>query len=566
MTERTDRRRPPTAGRRAWIAGAILAVALAAESNAVIVDGFVRTTGGAPIVNADLDWFNQDTDSEVDPTGDHTDATGYFQVIIPAGRYDITVLGPPGGSYAPVFLESVDLETDTTLPPTILPDGTLLTIHVQDEGGAPYVACTLRLIDTSTGDDVFLRDDDPDELGDLAVMVPVGIHDVIVTDDTGARAPEWRESYDTSVPGFETFVLRPGLTVTGRVVDEVGAGVFNVDVDVLDEDGVERFLSGDDSDFFGDWSVFLPAGVYEFRFKPAPASPFAPERVPDVAIGGSTDIGETVLRAALTVTGRLLGPGGLPLVDADVDVIDTATGLERYTPNDNTTASGTFSVVIPSGIYDFNLNPPAGAELAAAVRWDEVVSTSRSLGDITLSAGFVVSGTVTGDGSPLADVDMDFVDAVAGKHYPTPDDDTSVSGFYRVRVPGGVYDVSANPPAGSGFDSATELGVSITGDTTLNFALDRAVAVGDVPGLAGGVLSAAPNPFHRALVVTMDGVSAGTLDVFDARGRLVRSLPAGAGSILTWDGLDVRGVRVSPGVYLVRDRDSGASVRAVKVN
>jgi predicted deacylase len=84
-------------------------------------------------------------------------------------------------------------------------------------------------------------------------------------------------------------------------------------------------------------------------------------------------------------------------------------------------------------------------------------------------------------------------------------------------------------------------------------------------------LSAAPNPFNPRtelrFVTTMPG--AVSLALFDARGRCVRTLLAGAGlpagpHAVLWDGADARGARVPSGVYFARIVAAGA-IRTVKV-
>lgn len=71
-------------------------------------------------------------------------------------------------------------------------------------------------------------------------------------------------------------------------------------------------------------------------------------------------------------------------------------------------------------------------------------------------------------------------------------------------------------------------------------------------------LQAGPNPFNPRLEISYRLPEAGKvrIDVFDARGRLVRTLlqadaPAGAGS-LVWDGVDRSGRPVASGVYQLR--------------
>jgi len=82
-------------------------------------------------------------------------------------------------------------------------------------------------------------------------------------------------------------------------------------------------------------------------------------------------------------------------------------------------------------------------------------------------------------------------------------------------------------------------------------------------------LEAYPNPFNPRTVIafTMDSGNAVQLEVFDIRGRLVRSLiketlPAG-GYEIVWDGTDEGGRGVASGTYFARLKkgDSGAQTR-----
>jgi hypothetical protein len=87
-------------------------------------------------------------------------------------------------------------------------------------------------------------------------------------------------------------------------------------------------------------------------------------------------------------------------------------------------------------------------------------------------------------------------------------------------------------------------------------------------------VASAPNPFVPATVISLEIPSAGAarVDVFDARGRLVKHLldswmPAGRHAV-TWDGTNQRGRRVGAGVYFSRVSAGGVSKaqRLVKLN
>ncbi len=91
------------------------------------------------------------------------------------------------------------------------------------------------------------------------------------------------------------------------------------------------------------------------------------------------------------------------------------------------------------------------------------------------------------------------------------------------------------------------------------------VGVPDLPTRALPELGIAPNPFNPRVTVafTLPSATSGTMSVFDAAGRCVRTLlsgplPAGAQSF-TWDGLDGNGRAAASGVYTCRlDLPDGA--------
>jgi len=100
------------------------------------------------------------------------------------------------------------------------------------------------------------------------------------------------------------------------------------------------------------------------------------------------------------------------------------------------------------------------------------------------------------------------------------------------------------------------------------------IGVDDLPALAAttvALLPAAPNPFNPATVirchVPADATQA-TLRVFDASGRVVRTLISGAVQAgwqeMRWDGRDDRGARVASGLYFARF-ETGGEVRVEKL-
>jgi hypothetical protein len=78
-------------------------------------------------------------------------------------------------------------------------------------------------------------------------------------------------------------------------------------------------------------------------------------------------------------------------------------------------------------------------------------------------------------------------------------------------------------------------------------------------------LSASPNPFMPATVISYKANSAGTLKIFDVNGKTVQSFATKAGaSKIVWNGADAGGRNVSAGLYIAR-LVSGSSVLEMRL-
>lgn len=133
---------------------------------------------------------------------------------------------------------------------------------------------------------------------------------------------------------------------------------------------------------------------------------------------------------------------------------------------------------------------------------------------------------------------------------------------------------------GMGVDAEGGLVVLAAGETGVDIYRNPAVVAledddqDELAPASGLTLSARPNPFNPRLEVayTLDRAGSVRLDVFDARGRLVRTLvhadaAAGAGAVI-WQGEDASGRPVASGVYQLRlttiDRTISRSVTLVR--
>lgn len=95
----------------------------------------------------------------------------------------------------------------------------------------------------------------------------------------------------------------------------------------------------------------------------------------------------------------------------------------------------------------------------------------------------------------------------------------------------------------------------------------RGPSVTAAPRVREARLEVVPNPFNPRTQIRFNAEpgSSGTVEVYDLRGGLVRSLHSGEflGEEFTWDGLNHRGEPVGSGVYLIRAESDGL-VRTAK--
>lgn len=267
--------------------------------------------------------------------------------------------------------------------------------------------------------------------------------------------------------------LAPAQTVVGRVVDSFGNGVGGVDIDVLNEG------SGGDPDIFNDGTdpngfftmTVVPGGVYDIEFNPPPP-PTTTDltfTLRDVFVFGTVDVGVVVLPPGVALSGRVLDPGGLPVNNVNLDVVDETTGERLVTPADRTDVFGNFSIAVPANDIELRLNTTSvvGQTLAPrALALSPTVDTD--LGDLFLEQGFVVSGNLQStSGAPIATADFDFTDSVTRQRLYTPGDDSDDFGNFSIVVPAGVYDVEVCPQPGDLF-VAREFD-SLTVATNLSF-------------------------------------------------------------------------------------------------
>lgn len=261
-------------------------------------------------------------------------------------------------------------------------------------------------------------------------------------------------------------------TVSGHVRDQNGVGLKDVDLDFFDSaNGAKLVTPGDTTGVGGSFSLTVPNGSYRVSFDPSliTGQKLAPKQIFNIIINGVTDLGNVILLPGIAVSGKVTGPGGTAVANADLDLIDSNTGIKAFTPNDNTDGAGNFSFVAEKGSYVVQVQPQKSSKLVAKKFGPFNMQTDSALGTFGVGLGALLSGNVSSaGGQSIVGVNLDVKDLSTGFAIPLLDDVTDLSGHYQVVVPLSNIQVTFNPPLGSVYGVLVMGNIAIAGDQTLD--------------------------------------------------------------------------------------------------
>jgi len=100
-----------------------------------------------------------------------------------------------------------------------------------------------------------------------------------------------------------------------------------------------------------------------------------------------------------------------------------------------------------------------------------------------------------------------------------------------------------------------------------NHTSDTTIIVRDEANIPESLeLSAYPSPFNSSLSINIESLSAGTLQVYDILGRVVREYDYVRGkNLISWDACDNEGKPVSSGVYFIKQKGINPEINIQKV-
>lgn len=529
-----------------------------------VVSGHVRGLGAAPLQGIDLNVFDINTDPLYTP-GDNTDAAGFYSLVLPPGFNQIKWrdVTPALPGYLDVVRDEF-LTGDTTIDIDMI-EGIIVTGTVRNAANAVIPGTTVDFLDPVTSVKLTTAGNQTDPLGVYSVAIPKGPVKIHVKPPAGQTYVAQQYDLNLQVNTTLNFVLQNGVSLSGTVTRTNLSVVAGVDIDVVDPvTKVKVFTPGDVTTVFGQYAVVVPPGTWEVQVEPPVATLLVPV-TQTMSIGVAT-VFSPVLQAGVLVSGNVKKTGNLAVENVNIDAVNTTTLQNVPLVGDATDAAGNFAVVVAPATYRLQYKPPVALGLVAQESAPTVISTTTNLPQVTLQAGLTVTGTVVdfvGTALPGTSIAVQVQSTSAVVFTPQK---TDALGKYAIVVPGGIYQFTftadpteiVSPPVTLNNQTVNaqhhlvncRFGVNATTDT-------GNPVTGAVP--AAMVLHQnAPNPFNPTTSIQFSLGSAGDarLVIFDARGRLVRTLLAGPQSAGThqviWNGMDDGGNGAASGAYYYR--------------
>lgn len=400
--------------------------------------------------------------------------------------------------------------------------------------GGPVQGANLDVFDEATGDEIPLVNDGTDPNGVFLVTVPDNatyeVHFVIPPELRLVSRIVGGVVVTTGTHNMGIVGVEQGALLTGTVVRQVGGTpVVGADTDVVRSDtGETVFTPGDNTDASGVFGVVVPLTTVELAVEPVKLDRLVGILLEGIAVAGDTNVGTLQAEPGALLSGTVVrASNGTPVVGADTDTIDAATGQTIPTAGDNTDDFGVFSVVVPFRDVHVVIEPQKADRLVAHVTPDISIAGDTNIGTIALDGGALLFGHVVraSNGTPVSGADTDADDAFTGASIPTPGDNTDANGDFSVVVPFGTIQFTIEPRKTDRLVAYRKVDLDIAGDTnigTISLADGFLVSgvASDSGGPAAGVSVAAYLASNGSRVHTPDSTSA-------ADGSFSFILPAG---------------------------------------
>lgn len=455
---------------------ALLASSLAAQSSSVT--GRLQSASGAPIAGVTVHVAT----TTITTT---SSATGTFTLTGMGNNRNADIEVVTYGTWAPTTFR-VRPNGALNVGNVTLAPGALITGTVVGSGGFNPAGGNLNAYDF-VGTKLFTPNDAISATGTFAITVPLGYNIIRAVPPVGSPLipAEWKYTNVTGPITLPTTTMLRGYPMTMTVVDDVsGVPINGITIQVTDAiTGALISQVNDVTNAFGAASLLVPFSVLDLFLDPSTGDAHMPTMLYGlISTPGPNALGQVRIKRAVTVSGGLLGPAG-GVANADMDAY-TPDGFKMFTPKDNTSATGLFSVRVPAGSTRFTAQPPIASGLVGADIGYVNVAALTPIPNLTTQAGNLITGTVTGPNGPEANANLNVYDMATGTLQIVTGDHTDAAGNYSMVLPNGNWRILVSSAPGSQGKPYVCDNVLVAGPMIQNFVLPAKTMVTRVTSIA----------------------------------------------------------------------------------
>jgi len=150
--------------------------------------GTALRENGSPVAGANVDVTDATTNQTLFTPGDNTTTLGTFDVVVPAGLFDVDVLRPAAQVLVGAGLNNVPVTGATSVGNLVMRNGVFLSGTIRNHRGQPVRGADVDVYEVATGLSLTLGNDNTNPAGFYSVVVPLGLMDVVFA-PPGPHAP-----------------------------------------------------------------------------------------------------------------------------------------------------------------------------------------------------------------------------------------------------------------------------------------------------------------------------------------------------------------------------------------
>ncbi|MGH8004512.1 MAG: FlgD immunoglobulin-like domain containing protein, partial [Limisphaerales bacterium] len=326
---------------------------------------------------------------------------------------------------------------------------------------------------------LFTPGDKTDSTGFYRIVIPPGNYRIRFdapesTRYRGVQLDSVTIQNDTSLNAF----LPTGLAVSGRVVNNSGAGIFNVSLDFEDKvTGKEILVSNKRTNLSGHYWVAVPPGSYQVQFKPPSTSHLRGREFDSIAVLQDLMTLNVQLDSGLVVRGTITDSANQPISNVSMDIFDYQTRQKIFVAHNRSDTAGNYRIVVPPGGLRFRFNSPASSRFRG-LQLDTVSVSKDTTVNITLLTGLVLSGGVVDSvGRGIKGVSLELEETTTGQEVFVSNSRSDTVGFFRTVAPAGLFNLLFSPPKGQRWVAVENDSFQISTDTTVQQVLVEGILV-----------------------------------------------------------------------------------------